>query len=41
VTVLEAKQEALDRGMAGIRKVYEGASRRAKLKPDEAQSASR
>ncbi len=25
VTLLEAKQEALDRGLAGIRKNYEGA----------------
>jgi len=37
VTVLEAKQEALDRGMAGIRKVYEGSVAKKKLKPDEAQ----
>ena len=36
VTVLEAKQEALDRGMAGIRKVYEGAVAKGKLKADEA-----
>jgi 3-hydroxyacyl-CoA dehydrogenase len=36
VTVLEAKQEALDRGMAVIRKFYEGAAAKGKLKPDEA-----
>ena len=37
VTVLEARQEALDRGMAGIRKVYEGSVAKKKLKADEAQ----
>jgi 3-hydroxyacyl-CoA dehydrogenase len=37
VTLLEAKQEALDRGLAGIRKIYEGAVAKGKLKPDEAQ----
>ncbi|HEX6397869.1 MAG TPA: 3-hydroxyacyl-CoA dehydrogenase NAD-binding domain-containing protein, partial [Steroidobacteraceae bacterium] len=37
VTVLEAKQEALDRGMAGIRKVYEGNVAKKKLKPEDAQ----
>jgi 3-hydroxyacyl-CoA dehydrogenase len=37
VTVLEAKQEALDRGMAGIRKVYEGSVAKKKLKPEDAQ----
>jgi len=36
VTILEAKQEALDRGIAGIRKQYEGAVAKGKLKPDEA-----
>jgi 3-hydroxyacyl-CoA dehydrogenase len=37
VTLLEAKQEALDRGVAGIRKFYEGAVAKGKLKADEAQ----
>src|SRR4051812_22263708 len=37
VTVLEARQEALDRGMAGIRKFYEGSVAKGKLKADEAQ----
>ena len=37
VTVLEAKQESLDRGMAGIRKVYEGSVTKKKLKPEDAQ----
>ncbi len=37
VTQLEAKQEALDRGVAGIRKFYEGAVAKGKLKADEAQ----
>jgi len=37
VTVLEAKQEALERGMTGIRKVYEGSVAKKKLKPDETQ----
>lgn len=36
VTVVEAKQEALDRGMATIRKFYEGAAARGRMKPDEA-----
>ena len=36
VTVLEAKQEALDRGMAGIAKFYAGAAAKGKLKPEEA-----
>jgi 3-hydroxyacyl-CoA dehydrogenase len=35
VTVLEAKQEALDRGMAGIRKVYEGSVAKKKLKAED------
>jgi 3-hydroxyacyl-CoA dehydrogenase len=37
VTVLEARQEALDRGMAGVRKVYEGSVAKKKLKPEDAQ----
>jgi 3-hydroxyacyl-CoA dehydrogenase len=37
VTVLEAKQEALDRGMAGIIKFYEGAAAKGKMKPEDAQ----
>jgi 3-hydroxyacyl-CoA dehydrogenase len=37
VTLIEAKQEALDRGMAGIRKFYEGAVAKGRLKADEAQ----
>jgi len=36
VTVLEAKQDALDRGMVGIRKFYEGAAAKGKLKPEDA-----
>jgi 3-hydroxyacyl-CoA dehydrogenase len=36
VTILEAKQEALDRGIAGIRKQYEGAVAKGKLKADDA-----
>ena len=36
VTILEAKQEALDRGVAGIRKQYEGAVAKGKLKPEDA-----
>ena len=36
VTMLEAKQEALDRGIAGIRKQYEGAVAKGKLKAEEA-----
>jgi 3-hydroxyacyl-CoA dehydrogenase len=36
VTVVEAKQEALDRGMATIRKFYEGAVAKGRMKPDEA-----
>jgi 3-hydroxyacyl-CoA dehydrogenase len=36
VTILEAKQEALDRGIAAIRKQYEGAVAKGKLKPDDA-----
>jgi 3-hydroxyacyl-CoA dehydrogenase len=37
VTVVEAKQEALDRGMATIRKFYEGAVAKGRMKPDEAE----
>jgi 3-hydroxyacyl-CoA dehydrogenase len=37
VTLLEAKKEALDRGVAGIRKFYEGAVAKGKLKTDEAR----
>jgi 3-hydroxyacyl-CoA dehydrogenase len=37
VTILEAKQEALDRGMAGIRKQYEGAVAKGKMKAEDAQ----
>jgi 3-hydroxyacyl-CoA dehydrogenase len=37
VTVLEARQEALDRGMAAIRKNYEGAVARRKLAADAAR----
>jgi 3-hydroxyacyl-CoA dehydrogenase len=36
VTVVEAKQDALDRGMATIRKFYEGAAAKGKMKPEEA-----
>jgi 3-hydroxyacyl-CoA dehydrogenase len=36
VTVVEAKQEALDRGMTTIRKFYEGAAAKGKMKPEEA-----
>jgi 3-hydroxyacyl-CoA dehydrogenase len=37
VTLLEAKQEALDRGVAGIRKIYEGAVAKGKMKPEDAE----
>jgi 3-hydroxyacyl-CoA dehydrogenase len=37
VIVLEAKQDALDRGMSGIRKQYEGAVAKGKLKPEDAE----
>jgi 3-hydroxyacyl-CoA dehydrogenase len=37
VTLLEAKQEALDRGVAGIHKNYEGAVAKGKMKPDDAR----
>ncbi len=36
VIILEAKQEALDRGISGIRKQYEASVAKARLKPDEA-----
>jgi 3-hydroxyacyl-CoA dehydrogenase len=36
VTILEAKQEALDRGIAGIRKQFEGAVAKGKLKAEDA-----
>ncbi len=36
VTLLEAKQEALDRGVAGIRKQFESAVQKGKLEPEEA-----
>jgi len=36
VTLLEAKQEALDRGIGNIRKFYEGAAAKGKMKPEEA-----
>jgi 3-hydroxyacyl-CoA dehydrogenase len=35
VTLLEAKAEALERGVAGIRKQYEGAAAKGKLKPED------
>ena len=37
VTLLEAKQEALDRGMGVITKFYEGAAAKGKMKPDDAK----
>jgi 3-hydroxyacyl-CoA dehydrogenase len=37
VTLLEAKQEALDRGVAGIRKQFESAVQKGRLKPDDAE----
>jgi 3-hydroxyacyl-CoA dehydrogenase len=36
VSLLEAKAEALERGVAGIRKFYEGAAAKGKMKPEEA-----
>ena len=36
VTLLDARQEALDRGLAGIRKNYEGAVAKGKMKPEDA-----
>jgi 3-hydroxyacyl-CoA dehydrogenase len=36
VTLLEAREEALERGMGTIRKFYEGAAAKGKMKPDEA-----
>jgi 3-hydroxyacyl-CoA dehydrogenase len=41
VTLLEAKQEALDRGMGVIARFYEGAAAKGKLKPEEAQRRAR
>jgi 3-hydroxyacyl-CoA dehydrogenase len=38
VTLLEARQDALDRGVAGIRKLYEGAVAKGKLKSEDAAS---
>jgi 3-hydroxyacyl-CoA dehydrogenase len=35
VTILEMKQDALDRGVATIRKNYEGQVRKGKLKQDK------
>ncbi|HTU66189.1 MAG TPA: 3-hydroxyacyl-CoA dehydrogenase NAD-binding domain-containing protein [Steroidobacteraceae bacterium] len=40
VVLVEAKQDALDRGVAAIRKFYEGAAAKGKLKPDEATKRS-
>ncbi len=37
VILLDAKQEALDRGVAGIRKNYEGAVAKGKMKPEDAE----
>ncbi|MFN3957795.1 MAG: 3-hydroxyacyl-CoA dehydrogenase NAD-binding domain-containing protein [Tepidimonas ignava] len=37
VTLLETKQEALDRGVAHIRSVYEGQVKKGKLKPEQAE----
>jgi len=37
VTLLEARQDALDRGVAGIRKNYEGAVAKGKMKAEDAQ----
>ena len=39
VTLLEAKQEALDRGMAAIRKFYEGAAAKGKMKAGRRREA--
>jgi 3-hydroxyacyl-CoA dehydrogenase len=36
VTLLEAEQEALDRGIGTIRKFYEGAAAKGKMKPEDA-----
>jgi len=38
VTIVEAKQDALDRGMGTIRKFYEGAAAKGKMKPEEAST---
>ncbi len=37
VTLVEAKQEALDRGVSGIRKFYEGAVTKGKLRKEQAE----
>src|SRR5262249_1167821 len=37
VTILEMKQEALDRGLATIRKNYDVSVKRGKLKPEQAE----
>ncbi|MBL8512121.1 MAG: 3-hydroxyacyl-CoA dehydrogenase, partial [Betaproteobacteria bacterium] len=37
VVILETKQEALDRGLASIRKIFEGQVQKGKLKPEKAQ----
>ncbi|TSE20471.1 Fatty acid oxidation complex subunit alpha [Tepidimonas alkaliphilus] len=37
VTILEAKQEALERGVAAIRAIYEGQVAKGKLKPEQMQ----
>jgi 3-hydroxyacyl-CoA dehydrogenase len=37
VTLVEARQEALDRGVAGIRKFYEGAVAKGKLRKEQAE----
>ena len=37
VVILETKQEALERGLASVAKVYEGQVKKGKLKPEKAQ----
>jgi 3-hydroxyacyl-CoA dehydrogenase len=37
VTIVETKQEALDRGMAVIRKNYENTAKRGRLKPEDVE----
>ena len=39
VTMLEMKQDALDRGLATIRKNYEAQVKKGKLKPDKLRQA--
>ena len=41
VTILETKQEALDRGVATIRQNYEGSLKRGKLTPEKLQQTHR